>query len=149
MCSRHRIKNKNYKYENEERRNDKSISTALTLSPFASLRIQIVWIETFRFLNVLEYLLDIHDAFLVHRIARYVTQIDKLQVQCAQFGQNAAATAGPSIVLAILFTPATTIWKKRMKLDTFVCWLIVYLNVACIVSPNCIAKHCKIQRGVE
>lgn len=75
----------------------------LTLTPFARFWIQIVGIQSVWFFNVFEHLTDIHDAISIRRIARDVTQVRKLQMQCAEFWENTASATRPTVIFAALY----------------------------------------------
>lgn len=73
------------------------------MSPLARLRVQIVGIESLGLLQLLEDAPDILHLLPVHRVARDVAQVGKLQVQRAELGQDTAAATRPVVVLADLF----------------------------------------------
>lgn len=74
----------------------------LTLAPFPSLRVNIVGVESFRFLQVLQHFPHVLDLALENRIARDVTEVGEFEMHRANFGEDAAPAARPAIILARL-----------------------------------------------
>lgn len=73
---------------------------ALTLSPLARLGVQIVRVETLRLVQLLQHRADVLHALAVDGVAGDVAQVSVLEVDRAELGEDAAAAAGPAVVLA-------------------------------------------------
>lgn len=72
------------------------------MSPLARLGVEVVGVESMRFLHALQELPDVVYLVAVDTVARHVGEVAKLHGQGAELGEDAGAAACPAVVFAAL-----------------------------------------------
>lgn len=93
----------------------------LTLTPFASLWVDVVGIQTTWFVHALNHTSDVVHFHTICRITCHIRQVCKLKMQSSHFRQNAAATTCPAIIFARLPNDHNIYLKKNPKPISHIC----------------------------
>lgn len=79
-----------------------SEGTVLTLSPFSSLRMKVIWIQSTRFFQTFHKCSYVVHFVFEYPVSCHIRQVTEFHVQCTKFWEYTGTSTCPTIVLACL-----------------------------------------------